>query len=46
MAEELEKAKLPSKLKQAAADTLQEKLSEVELIECITCINALKNNEF
>jgi hypothetical protein len=32
MLEELERAKLPSKLKQASADTLREKLSEVELI--------------
>jgi hypothetical protein len=46
MVEELERVKLPSRLKQAAADTLREKLSEVELIECISCINALKNNEF
>jgi hypothetical protein len=46
MMEELEKVKLPSRLKQVAADTLREKLSEVELIECISCINALKNNEF
>jgi hypothetical protein len=46
MAEELERVKLPSRLKQAAVDTLRDKLSEVELIECISCINALKNNEF
>lgn len=46
MVEELEKVKLPSRLKHAVADTLRDKLSEVELIECISCINALKNNEF
>ena len=44
MLEELEKVKLPSKLKQTAADTLRDKLTEVELIECISCISALKNN--
>lgn len=32
MAEELERAKMPSRLKQAVADTLRDKLSEVELI--------------
>jgi len=42
----LESSKLPETLKALIFVTLSEKVSEVELIETVTCINALRNNEF
>lgn len=46
MKESLESTKLPESLKRLIFITLEEKVSEVELIETVTCINALRNNEF
>ena len=46
MRETLDATKLPERLKTLISETLDEKVSEVELIETVTCINALRNNEF
>ena len=46
MRDALAPAKLPPTLKTLILHTLEEKVSEVELIETVTCINALRNNEF
>ena len=44
MKETLPETKLPERLKKIILDTLNEKVTEVELIETVTCINALRNN--
>jgi hypothetical protein len=46
MRDSLAPTKLPNTLKTLILHTLEEKVSEVELIETVTCINALRNNEF
>jgi hypothetical protein len=46
MKDTLAQARLPPKLKHLILDTLTEKVSEAELIETVTCINSLRNNEF
>jgi hypothetical protein len=46
MVTELDNTKLHQRLRDIIRETLIEKVTEVELIESITCINALKNNEF
>lgn len=44
MKDTLVDTKLPDKLKKLIIITLTEKVTEVELIETVTCINALRNN--
>lgn len=44
MKETLPNTRLPERLKTLILETLNEKVTEVELIETVTCINALRNN--
>ena len=44
MKDTLPATKLPENLKKIIIDTLTEKVTEVELIETVTCINSLRNN--
>jgi hypothetical protein len=46
MLEELSKTKLDRHLREMVEETFNHKIKQVELIETITCIGALKNNEF